>query len=288
MRHDIEWVTAPPLWDLAQADGGTRPRFRQPALLRFDSDSFMEELIGLLEAASGDLAARVARPETWEAPDAGWVAAADSSLARTLNLFQPVHGRFYIGAASLVCRRVGLPMRAVNKAENERTSMLLRRLVPLTASTIVDPADPDTFIEQAWVGDRKQGVWTAVAAGGPPVVAGEERLPLFPLATTVDQGRTHQVWAGMLPVASREIYEGAKAAGAAPRPLEPGGTFDPLAQTERPAPRDLCRARHPGLRGADRGAAAADRRPRSRASRPTCANRWPSPCSTSPTSWRPS
>ena len=147
MRHDIEWVTAPPLWDLAQADGGTRPRFRQPALLRFESDSFMEELIGLLETGSVDLADRVAKPETWEAPDAGWVTPGDSSLAKTLNLFQPVHGRFYIGAASLVCRRVGLPMRAVNKAESERTSMLMRRLVPRTAGTIVNSADPDTFIE---------------------------------------------------------------------------------------------------------------------------------------------
>jgi hypothetical protein len=234
MRHDIEWVTAPPLWDLAQADGGTRPRFRQPALLRFESDSFMEELIGLLETGSADLADRVAKPETWEAPDAGWVMPGDSSLAKTLNLFQPVHGRFYIGAASLVCRRVGLPMRAVNKAESERTSMLMRRLVPRTGGAIVNPADADTFIEQAWVGDRKQGVWTAVAAGGPTVVSGEERLPLFPLSTSIEEGRTRQVWAGMLPVASREIYEGAAAAGAAARPLEPGTSPDPLAQMSDP------------------------------------------------------
>jgi hypothetical protein len=234
MRHDIEWVTAPPLWDLAQADGGTRPRFRQPALLRFDSDSFMEELIGLLENGSADLADRVAKPETWEAPDAGWVAANHPSTAQTLNLFQPVHGRFYIGTASLVCRRVGLPMRVVNKAEREQTSMLMRRLVPKTAGVVVNPSNPATFVEQAWVGDRKQGVWTAVAADGPPVVDGEERLPLFPLMASIEDGRTRQVWAGMLPVASREMYEGAAAAGAAPRPLEPGTTPDPLAQMSDP------------------------------------------------------
>jgi hypothetical protein len=232
MKHDIEWVTAPPLWDLAQVDAGARTRFRQPALLRFDSDSFMEELIEVLDKRSPELADRVAKPETWETPAAGWVAAADPSLTRTLNLFQPVHGRFYLGAASLVCRRVGLPMRVVKAADGDRTSMLMRRLVPAATGMVVNPANPSTFIEQAWVGDRKAGVWTAVSTA--PIVSGEERLPLFPLSTSIESGRTRQVWAGMLPVASREIYESARPAGAAPRPLQSGTTLDPLAELSDP------------------------------------------------------
>jgi hypothetical protein len=232
MKHDIEWVTAPPLWDLAQADPAGRPRFRQPALLRFDSDSFMDELIPLMATGAPELADRVAKPETWEKPAAGWVSAPDASLATTLNLFQPVHGRFYIGAASLVCRRVGLPMRRVNAAEGERTSMLMRRLVP-RASTPVDPNNADSFVEQAWVGDRKAGVWAPVSSSGIPV-AGEERLPLFPLMTSIEPGRTRQVWAGMLPVASREIYEGARPAGAAAAPIESGATDDPLEDLTDP------------------------------------------------------
>jgi hypothetical protein len=230
MRHDIEWVTAPPLWDLAQSDPA-RPRFRQPALLRFDSDSFMEELIAMLETRAGDLPQRVARPETWESPASGWVGAGDPSLAKTLNLFQPVHGRFYLAAASLVCRRVGLPMRRVNAATGDKTSMVMRRLVPRAAGAIVNPADPGTFIEQGWVGDRKAGVWASVAAGA--MAAGEERLPLFPL-TTKENGRSRQVWAGLLPVASREIYESAQPAGIAARPLAPGPTPDPLANLSDP------------------------------------------------------
>jgi hypothetical protein len=232
MPHDIEWVTAPPLWDVAQADAGGRPRFRQPALLRFDSDSFMDELIALMESGAASLADRVAKPETWEKPAAGWVSASDASLAATLNLFQPVHGRFYVGAASLVCRKVGLPMRRVNAAEGERTAMLMRRLVP-RASTPVDPTNAGTFVEQAWVGDRKTGVWTAVTASAIPV-AGEERLPLFPLATSIEPKRTRQVWAGMLPVASREIYEGARPADAVPTPLQSGTTDDPLEELADP------------------------------------------------------
>ena len=89
MRHEVEWVTAPPLWDLAQADPGGRPRFRQPVLLRFESDAFMEDLIGLVERGDSALADRVARPEKWDAPAVGWVPAADPSLAGDLRLFQP-------------------------------------------------------------------------------------------------------------------------------------------------------------------------------------------------------
>ena len=217
MKHDIEWVTAPPLWDLAQVDAGARTRFRQPALLRFDSDSFMEELIEVLEKRSTELADRVAKPETWETPAAGWVAAADPSLGKTLNLFQPVHGRFYLGAASLVCRRVGLPMRAVKAADGDRTSMLMRRLVP-AAGMLINPADPGTFIEQP-------GSAIARPASGPPYrarrwSAAKNGCRCFRSARR-SRADARVVWAGMLPVASREIYESARPAGATPRPLQP-------------------------------------------------------------------
>jgi len=223
MRHEIEWVTAPPLWDLAQADPGGRPRFRQPALLRFDSDSFMEELIGLMERGDSALAGRVARPEKWDEPAAGWVPAGDASLATDLRLFQPAHGRFYVTTASLVCRRVGLPVRKVDAAAGERAAMLMRRLVP-RPGRVLDTADPATFTEQAWVGDRKAGTWQNVTG---TVAAGEERLPLFPLTAPGENGRKRQVWAGMLPVASREIYESARPAFAPPPPPPPAAA-DPL------------------------------------------------------------
>ena len=44
MVHAL-WHAPSRLWDLALADGGTSPpRFRQPALLRFAGEGFMEEL----------------------------------------------------------------------------------------------------------------------------------------------------------------------------------------------------------------------------------------------------
>ena len=229
MRHDLEWVTAPPLWDLAQGDPGGRVRFRQPALLRFEKDTFMEELIGLLARGDAGVADRVARPETWEQPSAGWAPAGDPSLVRTLRLYQPVHGRFYVTAASLVCRRVGLPDRRVNVAEGESTSMVLRRLVPKPNRTF-DATDPETFVEQAWIGDRKAGVWQTVTTG---LATGEERLPLFPVQAA-EGGRKRRLWAGMLPVASREIYEGARPADAVVPPPVTGTDPDPLEALSDP------------------------------------------------------
>ena len=230
MRHDVEWVTAPPLWDLAQADPGGRPRFRQPALLRFESDSFMDELIAQMARSNGDIPDRVVRPETWESPVAGWVTASDASLAGTPNLFQPVHGRFYLTAAALVCRRVGLPDRRVNAGAGEKVSMVIRRLVAKPNHTF-NGNDPDTFVEQAWVGDRKAGEWKPVAGG---LADGEERLPLFPLQGAEEGGRKRRVWAGMLPVASREIYEGARPANPVVPPPATGGDPDPLKDLTDP------------------------------------------------------
>jgi hypothetical protein len=234
MPHDLEWLTAPPLWDLALADPVGRARFREPALLRFASDAFMEELPGLLggpvAAPGAGLAARVARPETWERPAAGWAAAGDPSLAAFPKLYQPAHGRFYLAAASLVCRRAGLPGRKVEVAKGDLVGMLVRRLVPAGGGEI-DPADPGSFAEQAWVGDRKAGAWKPVGDGAAPL-AGEERLPVFPLTFTAEEGRKRQLWAGLVPVAGREVYEGAAPSAAAP-PL-PAAPGDPLAALEDP------------------------------------------------------
>ena len=133
MAHDFEWVTAPPLWNVAHADPGAWARFRQPAILRFDTDTFMEDALALMDAGDPALADRVAKPETWDRPAAGWVATSDPSLSQTLRLYQPAHSRFYLTTASLVCRRVGLPVRKVNTAAGERTSAPMALVVNWTA-----------------------------------------------------------------------------------------------------------------------------------------------------------
>jgi hypothetical protein len=256
VNHPVEWLAPAPLWDLALEDAGNR-RFREPALLRYASDSFFDELTADLAAAAAPgttaaaaaapgstaasasiapsgLPARVARPETWERPAAGWAAAADTSLGAPLKLFQPAHQRYYLVAASLVCRRTGLPGRTVAAAAGERASVVVRRLVA-NAGTELDPLNPATYTEHAWVGDRTAGRWQPAPAGGQPL-PGEERLALFALPFKDAAGQPRRLHAALLPVAGRELYEGA-AAGAAPAqpPPDPDDELAPLANPRKAA-----------------------------------------------------
>jgi len=232
MRHAIEWLAPAPLWDLALEDAGNH-RFRQPVVLRFASDDFLGELTaGLASGASssGGLAGHVARPETWERPAAGWAAEGDASLGPAVKLYQPAHKRYYVVAASLVCRRTGLPGRKVDVAAGERVAMLVRRLAQSNDAP-VDPADPTSYVEQGWVGDRTAGHWETVPADAAPL-AGEERLALFALPFTDGSGQPRRLHAALLPVAGRELYEGAAPAGDPPAaPTAPG---DDLAALDDP------------------------------------------------------
>jgi hypothetical protein len=222
----IEWRTPAPLWDLALADGDGGGRLRQPALLRFDSESFMDQVSETLTRAPERLRDYVARPEHWQAPAAGWAAAGDASLTAALKLFQPAQSRFYLVAASLVCLRTGLPERKIKRSAEERVGAVVRRLVA-RPNRVLDPADAATYAEQAWIGDREQGRWQALA-DQQALAEGEERLPLFPLGLSFE-GRARQLHLAMLPVAGREVYEIRAPAGVAPAPLtSPPGETDPL------------------------------------------------------------
>jgi hypothetical protein len=260
MDHPVEWLAPAPLWDAALADDGTR-RFREPALLRYASDGFFDELTGDLAAAApatpgtgapaapdlvdlvglaglAGLSGRVARPETWDRPAAGWAPAGDPSLDADLKLYQPVHKRYYLVAASLVCRRSGLPQRKVAAAAGESASLLVRRLVPRSgvAGANLDPRDPSTYAEHAWVGDRSAGRWQPAPADGAPLT-GEERLGLFSLPFRDAAGRNRRLHAALLPVAGRELYEGAAPASApisAPPPAPAPAQGDALAALSDP------------------------------------------------------
>lgn len=68
MRDEVQWTSPAPLWPAAAAAGATaerREQLRRPALLRFASDNFMEDLIALLENDPARLPDTVARYETW-------------------------------------------------------------------------------------------------------------------------------------------------------------------------------------------------------------------------------
>lgn len=230
--HNLVWHTPQPLWKRALADPSPYRRFRQPTVLRFATDTFMDEVQATLSADPAQIADMVARGESWRARAAGWGSLTEAEAV--VKLYQPVHGRFYLVAASLVCQARGLPDRAIDAASEESASFVLRRL-PVDAEGV--PLDETTpgYREYGWFGrsgwkpvDGPGGIDRApVGNGSSPVPEREERLPLFPLAFTDDDfGHTRRMHAGFIPVAGRESYEAAPRSDA-PAPVPDVG--DPLA-----------------------------------------------------------
>lgn len=169
----IQWTSPSPLWSQAVSRDDLLARqklLRQPAILRFASDEFMDQFLALLENDPAKLSGLVAKPETWrgaykepepvkEAPAfarklnrLGLIAArsknpppgagsAQPSAAAPISgppekkaprfkLYQPAHQRYYLVTACLVCGRAGLPDRAIAPVRQERVGFVVRRLMP--------------------------------------------------------------------------------------------------------------------------------------------------------------
>jgi hypothetical protein len=242
-RH-VEWTSPATLWD--HFNGVTSPAqrrvFRTPAILRFASDSFMDDFLATMKADPRRMAGLLATPETWRAPLAdvapppqrsglvGRLHAARTAavrklearqlpvragtwnqqdLEKPLKLYQPAHQRYYLVAACLVCRTLGLPDRPLNTSVQERVSFVIRRLQLKAGAAAVNP-DPAFCDELAFVNGR----WTRAAAAD-AFVEGEEQYPLSPLAYQELDGRRRRLFNGLIPVAKREALVGAPAPAAA-------------------------------------------------------------------------
>lgn len=179
IAHELTWVAAAPLWNERVKD---RARMRRPALLKFTSDSFMEELLGELERDPAKIGARVIEP--------------DANLS--LKLFQPIHGHFHLVAASLVCQRPGLPDHAVDPTREERAELVLRRLAGDTELAWIPGADASS-----------PGSWRPVT-DPEAVEEGEELLPLFPGAFFEEGGMRRRLYFGLVPTSSRETFHAAE------------------------------------------------------------------------------
>lgn len=227
MSFHAQWLTPSPLWNELAAKTDKGP-FRSPALLRFASDQFMPELMGVLASKTPeDLRNYIAQPETWENPAVGLDASvanvgAASANALTNNqatspqpfkFFQPVHLRYYLVAASLVCRIPGLPDHQVKANLGERTSFVLRRLRPKPNTTGVDLTvfNPLTMDEFAWLTNGNGG-WSMVNGSG--LADGEEKLPMSALQFGTN-GSRRRLFTGLIPASRRQTYVGGKEISAA-------------------------------------------------------------------------
>ena len=195
MDADIRWVTAAPLWPLVES---TPPRMRAPTLLRFASDSFMDDLAELLATKPAQLHDHVATARSYRLPPPGARAGWSPPALAQLKLFQPAHGHFNLVAAHLVCRVAGLPDHGLDAAR-ERVGFVIRRLDANGA-------------ELAWVKDPDTGQSSWRTPDG-AVDPNEERLPLLPL-NFPERGRQRRLLLGLIPTASRETYDQAPVAAA--------------------------------------------------------------------------
>lgn len=266
----IQWVTAAPLWaDLASTrQAGRLGQFRQPALLRFATDTFMDDFNATLQTAPLQVTALRAKPETWKGPVPAPILPTKSlqqavQLRKTrgafsprqaleishalasatpppqatpvpfdLKLYQPAHQRYYLVTGCLVCRTPGLPDRKLDPGAGERVSFVVRRLSAKSTTVKLNSADPATFDEFAFVEQNGAKGWqrtTDALAVSPD----EERLPLFPLTYSEMDGRKRRVLGGLVPVARREAYVHATE-------LNANGTIRAIANPVQPTdPREV-------------------------------------------------
>ena len=224
LGHPLTWASPRPLWRAAATPG------RAPTILRFASDEFMEQLLGVLATDPGRLAEHVARYETWRTPPGG-LATPDlvdrvpipaplrkqrllGRLARApipiaapvaqklLKLYQPAHQRYYIAAATLACAIPGLPDRKLGGG-HEQVGFVIRRLMPATANAQAGAP----LVEYGLIKDSSGARWQRISADGDAMLApGEERLPAFALAHQDGNGLRRTMWGGLIPVGRREEY----------------------------------------------------------------------------------
>lgn len=185
----VQWMSPTPFWTDALSHGEST---QKPALLRFTSDRFMDELLAQLASDPTALLERKARAESYQEAPLGAGNAWTSPSPSLMKLYQPAHGHFYLVAASLVCRKPGLPDHSVNIAEAEKVSFVLRRLHTDSKSGAVT--------EYGWTTD---GTGWQVVSDPLSLLEVEERLPLFPMPFQF-QKQSRRLHVGFIPVSSTE------------------------------------------------------------------------------------
>ena len=225
MTTQVQWLAPPPLWQELSTAADTS-RFRSPAILRFATDTFMQDFQSVLANAPQTLRNYVAQGETWRNPGAG-IDYTGPTPTLPLKLYQPTHLRFYLIASSLACRKPGLPDHTINKAAGETVAFVVRQLRPNPGYTTADCAvySPATCTEYAWIPATAGAAATSSSSGttaqaspnasatqpgwmqasGSNPMAGEEQIPLS-LTHFGSNGSSRRLFIGLIPASRRQQY----------------------------------------------------------------------------------
>lgn len=180
VEHKIQWTSPEPFWPetAAAAEAGVTRPFSQPVILRFTTDTFMDDFLAMMEKDPTKLPSLAAQPETWRGPlDSSTMVTGrgpapnvpklvrklerlharsgqsegKSSTALTgtlfskksnagmLKLYQPAHQRYYLVSTCLVCGMTGMPDRSVDPGRDERVFFVMRRMLPPGEMTHGEP-----------------------------------------------------------------------------------------------------------------------------------------------------
>jgi hypothetical protein len=233
--HSVRWTAPSPLWTSAPAEG-EKAIPSQPAILRFATDSFMDEFLAMLERDPSEMKGLIApKGETWRKP----LAPSDPSKPLTsmekrlkrlqrardrlrpetqqskggdiLKLYQPAHQRHYLLAACLLCEPTILGDHKLNTALQERVSYVIRRMIPEKIPSANDPlgtpGDPNQkWNEHAFVSTANGKQWKQLTNPAGTLEETEELLPLSPVSFVDDDGRKRRLFISAVPVARREEY----------------------------------------------------------------------------------
>lgn len=180
----VEWKEPALLWNSNLTNAG------RPRILEIREDEFIPNF---LQAMLGDDPAPYFQKHQIDGT---------FDTQEPLTLFQPLHGCYYLVTASLVCRQVGLPDKAILRADNESVSFVIRRRT--------DGG------EEAWIPEGESGFWQRLAGDEVFTVApGEERLPMHPVTVCSKPKTPHSVFTdfverdlhyGYIPAGNRKKY----------------------------------------------------------------------------------
>lgn len=247
MKDFVQWTTPSPLWETAISRSTAqlrRAELSRPTILRFATDSFMEDFLKMTENDPKRLDQYIAQPETWrgispmpeplnpapafarnfnrlglistrkKAKSSGltqtsnkFTDLANKATSNPLKLYQPAHQRFYMISACLVCERPGLPDKIPNSGREEKVSYIIRRLFPQTGLELDKPLPPldSTWEEYAYVITDQGARWKKVSDKN-SLETDEEQQTLFSVNITEDDGRRRKIFAGVIPTGRREAY----------------------------------------------------------------------------------
>jgi hypothetical protein len=269
MKDLVQWTTPSPLWETAISKNTAqlrRTELSRPTILRFATDTFMDDFLKMTENDPARLNQYVALPETWRgvapmpealipAPAFGknlrrlglisarkqakidglvqtsnkFTAFANSTVSDPLKLYQPAHQRFYMISACLVCERPGLPDKIPDGGREEKVTYVIRRLFPRTVAERDDPPN-SKWEEYAYVITDQGAKWKK-ASNKNSLESNEEQQPLFSVNITEDDGRRRKIFAGVIPTGRREAYiaAGEFSEKSAKDPANTNGATDPNA-----------------------------------------------------------